>query len=160
MQTALRLTIQFAWAYLGILSAWVIGALFWSMIVAHRPLPFAHGELAWRISNTCVLLLGFLILGAIIRIAWRAIFRFSEASVTVTIGVSLLVMICLFIYGKHSYLQPWIEAHLRSIPGSVQGVMDLTISAIGMGGAWKFCYVMQRAFAKVLFPGTSSSPLA
>ena len=152
MKATLRLTIQVAWAYLGLVSSYALAAFFRSAFFGHVPLPFAHGDWIWRISNACATLLFLLILIGLIFMAWRTLFRFSEGSIAATVDLAVLIMLFTALYGDIHYLQPLINAHIRSGGGPLLPLADLAVIVGSAFGAWKFSTVMPRVLSKVLFP--------
>lgn len=157
MKTALRLTIQCAWAYVGLISCSILAGLLWVSLARRNPPAFAHGEWAWQISNALGILLAVLILALIIRAAYRAIFRFSEKTVNDSVSLTLVVMVGFYIYANHYYLGPWITTWIRAGRSPLLPLMDVVFTVASLAGCYKFGLVMPGLLRKVLFPERQNS---
>jgi hypothetical protein len=154
MKRTLRLLIQASWAYVGFIVCSAFLSLLWHVLSAGFHGTVVNGEsIIWRISNTCALIAGLFLLGAVSYGAYIAVFRFSTKIIAPTVLFVAAIMLLVALYGEHRYLAPL----MLSRRGAVLPLAGFAIVIIVVMGFQKFNRWMPPLLIKVLFPELTHS---
>jgi hypothetical protein len=153
MRTCLRMTIQLAWAFVGVMCGYLILALLWSVVLKKI---FSGGlfqeSIIWNISHTCALILGLFLLSALVYEAWIAVFRFSSRTVSPTVFVASVVLFCVAAQGENHITHPLFGHHKSMLEIFVAPFLELFVAVSVLVGPFIYYRVVKAILTKLLLP--------